>query len=148
MSKPLPASPEGLREMDALDKWWERRFTARYERLIKEYPHLFAGSAPLELPHWSDDLALPELAEDAATMARKFTIARRVPVCVEPIEVPMLPLVEYAGPTRAILEARLAESTRTICEDCGCEEFCVAYLHDALAELAGDGARAGDGAGE
>lgn len=34
------------------------------------------------------------------------------------------------------LAARLAESTRTICEDCGCEEYCIDYLRNALADRA------------
>lgn len=37
--------------------------------------------------------------------------------------------------SRAIIEARLAENPRAHCQDCGCEEGCVSYLRDLLAEL-------------
>jgi hypothetical protein len=37
---------------------------------------------------------------------------------------------------RGILTERLAATTRTVCEDCGCEEYCIDYLRDSLAELA------------
>jgi hypothetical protein len=33
---------------------------------------------------------------------------------------------------------RLATSTRTVCEDCGCEEYCIDYLRARAAELAPD----------
>jgi len=37
-----PTDPTGLREMDELDRYWERHMLPLIARLEQKYPHLFA----------------------------------------------------------------------------------------------------------
>lgn len=87
---------------------------------------------------------------EALSLSRDLrAVLHRAGVVASP-DLPTRPIVAppEAGPvatrpaptlTRAIIEARLAECTRAVCEDCGCEEYCVDYLRDALAEAAREG---------